>query len=66
MVWLELTKADSVNGDDQRTYVNFSQVVQITPVPHRNVTVLQFSSGFRVEVKEPVDAILRSLEGCAR
>ena len=65
-MWLELTKADAVNGEDQRTYINFSQVIEMTPVPHRNVTVLLFSAGFRTEVKEPVEAILRSLEGGTR
>jgi hypothetical protein len=65
-VWLELTKADSINGEDQTTYVNFSQVVEMTPVPSRNVTVLAFSTGFLTEVKEDPEAILRSLEGGPR
>ena len=66
MVWLELTKADSVNGEDQKTYVNFAQVIEIVPVPSRNVTALLFSAGFRIEVKEAPEAILRCLEGPLR
>jgi hypothetical protein len=66
MVWLELTKADSVNGVDQKTYVNFAKVCEMTWVARRKVTTLFYSPGHQREVKEEPEAILRSLEGPLR
>jgi hypothetical protein len=65
-VWLELTKADSIDGDDQRTYINFDLVVEIDWIASRKVTVLFFGPGYRIEVKEEPESILRSIEGGVR
>jgi hypothetical protein len=61
-MWLELTKASSINGEDQKTFVNFALVIEMEWVASRKVTALQFMAGFRVEVKENPDAIFLSLE----
>jgi hypothetical protein len=61
-MWLELTKASSINGADQKTFINFALVIEMEWIASRKVTTLHFMAGFRVEVKENPDAIFLCLE----
>lgn len=60
--WLELTKTTRLNGEDERVWINFELVIQIDWVAARNVSVLVFAPGYRVEVRQEPEAILRLLE----
>jgi hypothetical protein len=61
-MWLELTKASSVNGEERKTFINFALVIEMEWIAGRKVTALHFMAGFQVEVKENPDAIFLSLE----
>jgi hypothetical protein len=61
-MWLELTKASSINGADHKTFINFALVIEMEWIASRKVTALHFMAGFQVEVKENPDAIFLLLE----
>lgn len=51
-MWLELNKPGAVVDEDQKVMVNFDCVAEIEWIERRRVTVLFFSGGFRIEVRE--------------
>jgi hypothetical protein len=65
-MWLELTRAEGVTGEEQTVWINFDMVPQLDWLPKRSVTALFLSSGYRTEVKETPEQIFRAMQDNTR